>query len=42
MLSYYKKHLVIARTAEQDEATQAQPRNGLLGCFVTTLLAMTT
>ena len=41
MLSYCKKHPVIARTAEQDEATQTQPRNGLLGCFVTTFLAMT-
>jgi len=24
-----------------DEATQSQPCNGLLGCFVATLLAMT-
>jgi len=34
-------YLVIVRTAEQDEAIQAQPCTDLLGCFVATLLAMT-
>ena len=38
---HMRKKIVIARTAKQDEATQAHPCDALLGCFVATLLAMT-
>ena len=42
MLSSCEKNtLVIARTAKQDDATQTQPCDVSLGCFVATLLAMT-